>query len=111
MQRSFLLSFVHFFYFRQQTYSVNKQNGINLYALNSPALNSSIKNKTSFELFFYYRFDGANKNIKQKKGENIVQCWFYETSIKIFRLISEDPPPLLLICRQYSNVDYLKTIL
>ena len=32
------------------------------------------------------------KNIKQNVGENIVQCWFYETSIKSLRIISEPPP-------------------
>ena len=51
------------------------------------------------------------KNIKQNIGENIVHCWFYETSIKILRLISKAPPPLLLICRQNFNVDFLKPIM
>ena len=61
-----------------------------LYALNLPPLNSRVKNKTGFEFLFYYRFDSANQ--KQNIEENIVQVWFYETSIKILRLISKAPP-------------------
>ena len=49
------------------------------------------------------------KNFKQNIGENIVQCWFYETGIKILRQISKAPLPLLLISRQNSNVDFVKT--
>ena len=52
------------------------------------------------------------KNIIQNIGENIVQGWFYEISIKIFRaqLRNPHPPqPLLLICRQNFDVDFLKT--
>ena len=45
------------------------------------------------------------KNIKQNIEENIVQCWFYETSINILRLISKAPLTLFLICHQNSNVD------
>ena len=65
--------------------------GFILYALNSPPLNSRVKNKTSFEFLFYYMFPSAIKNIKQNIGENIVQCWLYETSIKILHLISKVP--------------------
>ena len=36
------------------------------------------------------------KNIKQNVGENIVQCWFYETSVEILRMISEPPPHTFL---------------
>ena len=79
-----------------------------LYALNLPPLNSRVKNKTGFEFLFYYRFDSANQ--KQNIEENIVQVWFYETSIKILRLISKAPPSFLLICRQNSNVDFVKPI-
>ena len=51
------------------------------------------------------------KNIKQNMQENIVQCWFYKTSIKILRLISNAPPPILLIRRQNSNASSVKPIL
>ena len=55
------------------------------------------------------------KIIKQNIRENIVctlvQFWFYETSIKILRLISKASSPPLLIYRQNSDVDYVKPIL
>ena len=51
------------------------------------------------------------KKIKQNIGGNIVKRWFYETSIKILRLISKDSSSLLLISRQNSNVDFVKLIL
>ena len=54
---------------------------------------------------------GSIKNIKQNIQENIVQCWFYETSIKILRLINKGPSPLLLICRKNVNADSVKPIL
>ena len=72
----------------------NKTSFISYY----PLLNILVKNKTSFESIFYVRFDAVNKKIKQNKRENIVQCWFYETSIKILRQISNAPPSLLLSC-------------
>ena len=53
----------------------------------------------------------SNKNIKQNIRENIVLCWLYETSIKILRQISKAPPPILTICRQNYNFDYIKPIL
>ena len=39
------------------------------------------------------------KHIKQNIRENIVQCWFYKTSIKILRLINKAQPSHLLLCR------------
>ena len=60
---------------------------------------------------FYFRLMASIKNIKHNLQENIVQCWFYETGINILRLISKAPPPLLLIFRQNSNVDYVTPIL
>ena len=49
-------------------------------------------------------------NIEQNVRENIVQCWFYETSIKILRLIITISPPLLLIDQNY-NADSVKPVL
>ena len=77
--------------------------------LDSPQKNSR-KTKTSFEFLFYSRFDSV-KNIKQNIRENIVLCWFYETSIKILRLNSKAQPKLLLICRQNFNHLSVKPIL
>ena len=42
--------------------------GFILYALNSPPLDSRVKNKTSF-ISLSCRFAGGNENITQKKGE------------------------------------------
>ena len=54
--------------------------GFILNALNSPPLNSGVKNKV-LHFFSTIGFKAAIKNIKQNIGENIV---FYETSIKIY---------------------------
>ena len=58
--------------------------GFILYALKfSTPLNSRVKNKISFNFFSTLGLIAPIKIIKQNLGENIVQCWFYETSIKI----------------------------
>ena len=62
------------------------------------------RNKTGFISYLI-------KIIKQNILENIVHRWFNETNIKILRLISNAPPPLLLICRQNSNASSVKPIL
>ena len=49
------------------------------------------------------------KNIKQNIRENIVPCWFYETSMKILRLISKAPSPTFANLPPNSNVDTVKT--
>ena len=73
---------------------------------------NSCKKRRNFKFLFYYIYLIAPiKNIKQNKGENILKCWFYETTIKILLLISKSPPPILLICRQNCNVDLVKPIL
>ena len=41
--------------------------------------------KKVFILFFTLCFIASIKNIKQNTRENIVECWFYETCIKILR--------------------------
>ena len=51
------------------------------------------------------------KNIRQNIRENIKQCWFYETSNKILRVISKAPPSPFVFCRQNINVDSVKQIL
>ena len=53
-------------------------------ACDTPPLNSHVKNKTIFEFLFYGMFYCVNqKHFRQNIRENIVQCWFYVTSIKI----------------------------
>ena len=53
------------------------------------------KFKSSFKqtfIGFFFSMLGlitSNENIEQNMQENIVQCWFYETSFKIWRLISK----------------------
>ena len=77
--------------------SKEKKTGLFLYASNSsPLKNKSHKNKFLISILV----NVWKKNIKQNIRENIVQRLFYETSIKIFRLISKAPTPLLLVCRQ-----------
>ena len=49
------------------------------------------------------------RNIKQNIQENIVQCWFFQTSLKILDLVNKAQPPLLLICRQNFNAHSVKT--
>jgi hypothetical protein len=67
--------------------------------------------KQDMNIFSFIGLIPPIKNIKQNIGENIVHCWFYKTSIKILQLISKATPPLLLICRQNSNIDFVKQIL
>ena len=55
--------------------------GFILNALNSPPLNSGVKNKVMNFFSTIQGLKAAIKNIKQNIGENIV---FYETSIKIY---------------------------
>ena len=56
--------------------------GFILYALDSPPLNSCVKKK-ALNFFSMLGLTASIKNIKQTIGDNIVQCWFYETNIKI----------------------------
>ena len=74
--------------------TLRNKTGFILYTLNSPPLKSRVKKSV--------KFLGSIAPIKTRQniGENIVQCWFYETSIKFLRLISKTPPPLLLIFRK-----------
>ena len=43
--------------------------------------------------------------------DSLKKNFFAVSSIKIWRIISKATPPLLLICFQNSNVDYVKPIL
>ena len=72
-----------------------------------------IKNSIKHDFNFYSTLGliVSIKNIKQNIRENIVQCWFYKTRIKILRLTIKAQPLLLLICRQNSNVDNVKLLL
>jgi hypothetical protein len=88
-----------------------KKNKLVLFFTVSPPLNSRVKKKHVLNFFSTIGLIAPIKNIKQNIGENFVQCLFYETSIKILRLISKVALPLLLICRQNSNVDFVKPIL
>ena len=74
------------------------------------AANKPRKIKQVLNFFSTLGFIASIKNIKQNIRDNIVQYWFYETSIKILRLINKAPPPLLLICRQNFNADSVKPI-
>ena len=65
-------------------------------------------------IYFLISLLGLITSIKTetKYTKNIVQCWFYETSIKVLRLISKIPlPTLLLIWRQDSTAGSLKPTL
>ena len=74
-------------------------------------LTEAQKNKAFNFLSIYFGLIATIKNIKREYiRENIVPCWFYATSIKIWRIISKARSPLLLICRQNSIVDYVKPI-
>ena len=64
-----------------------KKTGFILYSPDFPPLNSRVKYKQVFNLFSMLCLIASIKNIKQNIRENIVQCWFYETIIKILRLI------------------------
>ena len=92
---------------RQKTYNVMKQKWFNFVRSQLVPLNSCKKIK----VFSTIGLIAPIENIIQNIGENIVQWWFYETSIKILRLISKSPPPLLLICRQNYNKYFVKPIL
>ena len=81
----FLLFFVYFFCCRQKTYSVKKQNWYNYFVLSQlTSPKQSHKEKKIFSTI------GLIKNVKQNLWENIVQCWFYETSIEIFLIWHEN---------------------
>ena len=56
-----------------------KKNGVILYALNSPVLNSHVNNKTSFVFLFYYK---SIKNIKQNIGELLYRVGFTKPALK-----------------------------
>ena len=51
------------------------------------------KNTTVLNSFSKLGLITSIENIKQNIRENIVQCWFYETSINILRLSNKAPPP------------------
>ena len=57
------------------------------------SLNSSVKRQVS-NFFSILSLISSIKNIKQNIRENIVHCFFYETGINFFCLLSKTQPPL-----------------
>ena len=76
---------------RKQNTKRNKI-GFILYACDTPPLNSNVKKKV-LHFFSTLCFIASIKNNKQNKRENIVQYWFYETSIKILCAQLTNPHP------------------
>ena len=107
----FRLFTLKFFVAATKPNSKRNKTGFILYSPDYPPLNSRVKIKQVFNFFFMLGLIPSIKRFKQNRQENIVQCWFYETSIKILRLISNAPSQLLLICRQIPTLVHKKTIL
>ena len=88
--------------------AIRNKSGFILYASNSPQLNSRAKKKQKKYFFSTLGLIASIKNITQSIQKKYCTMLVLRNQHKILQLISKAPPSLLLICRQNSNVDYLK---